>query len=150
MWKELLEPIHEGEQETKDYLRQCGYKVEDVSENSKYWRRDIDLLCTNPFTGAVTSIEVKYDKRIADTQNFYIEIENPRSRSGAGWYKFCEADLIFYIDAATNYTYIIEVAKLHSYIEENKSTLKTKSTSDGAKGYIVNVADMPINQAIYI
>lgn len=66
-----------------------GYKVEDVSNNSDYWSKDIDFIITSPITGAVKSFEVKYDSRINKTGNLYLELSNIHSKGGKGWFNFC-------------------------------------------------------------
>lgn len=146
--KELLEPIKIGESEIKQLLRAAAYKVEDVSDNPQYWYKDIDLLVTNPRTGNTAAIEVKRDTRISETGNFFIEYENPRSRGGKGWFEFCEADFLYYIDAAAALCYVIKLDKLRRFIQENKTKLTKKQTTDDSKGYIVPLAAMPLYTTI--
>ena len=147
---ELLEPIHAGEYEVKKYLRGRGFKVKDVSDNLYYCARDIDLIATNPSTGRSAAIEVKLDARIDDTGNFFIEFENPRSTNSKGWFNFCEADFIYYIDETSLLTYIIKFDELRHFITTHKRDLAIKSTSDGSIGYIVPLAAMPIFTTIQL
>ena len=147
---ELLEPINPGEYEVKKYLRGRGFKVEDVSDNPVYWAKDIDLIATNPSTGRSAAIEVKLDARIDDTGNFFIEFENPRSTNSKGWFNFCEADFIYYIDESSFLTYIIKFDELRHFITTHKRDLAIKSTFDGSIGYIVPLAAMPIFTTIQL
>ena len=147
---ELIEPMNMGESEVKDLLRAAGYKVQDVSNNPAYFKRDIDLLATNPSTGATVSIEVKWDRRIAKTKNFFIEIANIRSNEGKGWFNFCEADFIYYIDAVNNYLYIFKFKDLEKYINEYAARLEVQSTLDGSYGYLLPVAKAPIFKSIQL
>ena len=137
---ESLEPRKPGEWELKTTLRRNNYKVRDVSNDSYYWNKDIDLIATNNITNNVSTIEVKWDRRIAETGNFYIEFYNPRSRNSKGWFCFCEADLLAYGDANKKVFYMIRVPELKKYIEENESQLEVKGTWDGSKGYILPMA----------
>ena len=134
--RELLEPINSGEYELKKWLRANNYKVEDVSDNPKYWAQDIDLIITPsgyfPFTA-----EVKWDNRIAETRNLYIEMINPRSKEGRGWYYFCKAEFLFYGDSITKMFYVFKTKDLFNFIEENKKDLRWGATNDGSQGLLV-------------
>ena len=150
MTNELIEPVNAGEYEVKKFLRGRGFQVEDVSDNPVYWAKDIDLIATNPSTGRSAAIEIKLDGRISDTGNFFIEFENPRSKNSKGWFNFCEADFIYYIDETSLLTYIIKFDELRRFIATNKRDLAIKSTFDGSIGYIVPLAAMPIFTTIQL
>lgn len=140
--EKLMEERHPGEYELKWSLREHGYIVKDVSNNPRYWAKDIDLIATNVFTDVTTTIEVKWDRCMAQTGNMFIEIENPRSKDNRGWFEFCEADLLAYGDAVNKKFYFIGVAALRDYIEKNKENLQTRVTPDGAYGYLVPIANL--------
>ena len=150
MTNELIEPVNAGEYEVKKFLRGRGFQVEDVSDNPVYWAKDIDLIATNPSTGRSAAIEIKLDGRISDTGNFFIEFENPRSKNSKGWFNFCEADFIYYIDETSLLTYIIKFDELRHFITTHKRDLAIKSTFDGSIGYIVPLAAMPIFTTIQL
>ena len=150
MTHELIEPVNAGEYEVKKFLRGRGIQVEDVSDKPQYWAKDIDLIATNPLTGASAAIEVKLDARINDTGNFFVEFENPRSKNSNGWLHFCEADFLYYIDSHTYITYIIKIDELRHFIATHKRDLAIKSTFDGSIGYIVPLAAMPIFTTIQL
>ena len=150
MIHELIEPVNAGEYEVKKFLRGRGIQVEDVSDKPQYWAKDIDLIATNPLTGASAAIEVKLDARINDTGNFFVEFENPRSKNSNGWLHFCEADFLYYIDSHTYITYIIKIDELRHFIATHKRDLAIKSTFDGSIGYIVPLAAMPVFTTIQL
>lgn len=131
------EPHNPGEWELKATLRNHGYSVEDVSDNPNYWYKDIDLIVTNNETGQVSSIEVKWDRRIAATGNLYIEFANPRSKGGKGWFEFCEADLLAYGDAVNKVFYIIKVSELKKFVARNRDVLQVRKTWDGSQGFLL-------------
>lgn len=141
-WDEYLEPIHDGEYELKKILREAGFKVKDVSEDPHYFHKDIDLIATSPITFKTTTIEVKADYRMSETGNFYIEVANPRSKGGKGWFKFCEADILAYEDAINKKFYFIAVAALKTFIDANHEKLSLRHTSDGSYGYLVKLNDV--------
>ena len=115
MFEEYFIEYKAGETEAKELFTRNGYTVKDVSGNSKYFDKDIDLLVTNP-TGTTKRIEVKADFRIADTGNLFIEYLNPRSEGGLGWYRFCQADLVYYADMINKVFYIIEYSALKAVV----------------------------------
>lgn len=131
----LSELIHincGGEGELKEFFRANGFEVVDTSNNPRYFSKDIDLIVTNPATNGTAAIEVKWDSRIADTGNLYIEFANPRSKGGKGWYRFCEADFIYYGDSVNRTFYIIKLSDLREYITLHKSDLTIRGTFDGS------------------
>ena len=150
MTNELIEPVNAGEYEVKKFLRGRGIQVKDVSDNPVYWAKDIDLIATNPITGKSAAIEIKLDARINDTGNFFIEFENPRSTNSKGWFNFCEADFLYYIDETSLLTYIIKFDELRHFITTHKRDLAIKSTFDGSIGYIVPLAAMPVFTTIQL
>jgi hypothetical protein len=50
-----------------------GYDVVDMSGNPEYWYRDIDFIITSPTSGVTKTFEVKWDARINQTGNLYLE-----------------------------------------------------------------------------
>ena len=150
MTNELIEPVNAGEYEVKKFFRFLGIQVEDVSDNPVYWAKDIDLIATNPSTGRSAAIEIKLDSRINDTENFFIEFENPRSKNSKGWFHFSEADFLYYIDESSFLTYIIKFDELRRFIATHKRDLAIKSTFDGSIGYIVPLAAMPVFTTIQL
>jgi hypothetical protein len=89
-----------------------NYKVEDVSNNPDYYDKDIDLIITSPTSGLTKTFEVKFDSKICETGNLYLERSNIRSKGGAGWFDFCEADYLAYGDAINKYFYVIPMKEL--------------------------------------
>ena len=133
MFEEYLKPYKAGETEAIELFTKCGYSVKDVSSNSGYFDKDIDLLVTNT-TGTTKRIEVKADSRIADTGNLFIEYINPRSKGGLGWYRFCQADLLYYADMINKCFYIFDFKQLKEYISAHNKELRSVSTYDGSIG----------------
>lgn len=102
----------EGERLFQQIMEQRGYTVANVSNDSRYWYRDIDFIITSPTTGAVKTFEVKWDGCINRTGNLYLELTNIHSKGGKGWYNFCEADYLAYGDAVSRQFYIIPLLEL--------------------------------------
>ncbi len=130
---------NEGEYELKWFLRERGYAIKDVSFEPDYWYQDIDLIATNIFTKEVVTIEVKWDTQLASTGNIFIELENPRSLGGKGWFEFCQADYLAYGDATNRIFYFIKMSDLRNYIYESKKDLRERRSWDGSAGYIIPV-----------
>lgn len=121
-------------------MRDAGYIVNDVSGDREYWTKDIDFFCTNPTTEASRSFEVKWDTRIHQTGNLYLELTNVHSEGGAGWFNFTQADFLAYGDAASKVFYIIPMEKLR----ERAQKLSQRMTNCGADsiGQLVNLRDI--------
>ena len=112
----LFDKKNPGEHELTWFLRNHGYIVDDVSGEPAYWNKDIDLLITSILgEDEVISIEVKWDKYIAATGNLFIELENPRSICGIGWFNFCEAEYLAYGDARNRIFYFIKKNTKENY-----------------------------------
>lgn len=143
MFDELLEPVHNGEWELKNFLRKHGYKVVDVSDNPKYWNKDIDLLISKD-GGKEIAIEVKYDSRINTTGNLFLEVANPRSKNGEGWFNFTQARYLFYGDSVAKLFYVIDMWKLREYMKTRRHCYRKTCTTDNSVGYLVPIANAPI------
>ena len=85
---------------------------------------------------------MKWDNRIAESDNLYIEMINPRSKEGRGWYYFCKADYLFYGDSINQLFYIFKVKDLFSFIKLNKDKLRWGATIDGSRGLLVPLKDV--------
>ena len=72
----------QGESLFKEIMIARGYDVKDVSNNPEYWYKDIDFIITSPTTGETKSFEVKWDSRINQTGNLYLELTNVHSKGG--------------------------------------------------------------------
>ena len=126
----------EGERLFRQLMSQRGNIVQDVSENSNYFSKDIDFVITSTF-GNTATFEVKWCSNINKTNNLFLEIENPRSKqwSGEGWWKHCEADYLVYGDAIARKFYIIPMKELRQRVDT--LWLYTRSTRDGSVGLIL-------------
>lgn len=138
----LIKTYNAGEEEFINLFTGAGYQITDVTDKPQYWYKDIDFLVTNPYTDFTFSFEVKWDRRLADTKNLYLETENPRSKGGAGWFVFCEADYLAYGDAVNNCFYIFKMEELRAYVRKNYRSIPKKSTTDGSYGLIVPLENL--------
>ena len=94
-----------------------NYTVEDVSSNSDYWDKDIDVIVTSSTTGLTKTFEVKWDSRINKTGNLYLELVNMHSKGTKGWFNFCQADYLAYGDAVTQIFYVISLEELREKVK---------------------------------
>ena len=110
----------EGERLFKERMSAQGYTIQDVSENEEYFDKDIDFIITSPTTQLTKTIEVKWDFKINNTGNLYLELFNKNSKGGLGWYKFCQADYVAYGDALARCFYVVPFAELKARVERVK------------------------------
>ena len=76
-----------GELRAYNYLQDNGWIVTDVTKEEAYFDKDIDLLAHRGTESL--SIEVKWDSRIHETGNMFIETVTDLDNSKAGWFLFC-------------------------------------------------------------
>ena len=117
-----------------------GYKVEDVSNNPNYWYKDIDFILTSPTTQQVKTFEVKWDSRINQTGNLYLELTNIHSKEGRGWWRFCEADMLVYGDACAQVFYVIPMGDLKERVQQLPKRVVSCGTD--STGLLVNLRDI--------
>lgn len=138
-----LEVGKKGETAVKNTLTARKWNVEDVSKQTEYQQKDIDLIVWQTENDSRT-IEIKYDSRIADTGNMFVEYCSNSRTERAGWLSYCKAEYIFYVDARNNLSYCFLLEDLKDYIEINKNKLRQGTTRDGYKevyGYLVSIND---------
>lgn len=128
-----------GELLFRQRMIEMGYIVEDVSGNPDYWHIDTDFLITSP-SGNTRKFEVKFDSRIHQTGNLYLETANVHSRGGKGWFAFIQADFLAYGDSKKNIFYIIPVDKLRARAEQLPSRYANCGTD--SIGLLVNLRDI--------
>lgn len=116
------EPVHQGEFQLKQWFRSKGHEVIDVSDNRQFFEPDIDLLVKHSgVEEPAVAIEVKYDTRINQTGNLFIEYHHDSITKGsqAGWFYKCKAGLFFYMNAQKQEYYVFKYDKLKEYINWN-------------------------------
>ena len=130
----------QGEQLFKQIMESRKYTIKDVSNDPDFWYRDIDFIAESPFSGDIKTFEVKWDTKIHQTGNLYLERSNIRSKGGAGWFDFCEADYLAYGDAVNKLFYVIPMKELR----ERADQLPYRSASCGydSTGQLVSLKDI--------
>ena len=107
----------QGEELFKQIMQNRSYTVEDVTDNPSYWSKDIDFIVTSPTSGLTKTFEVKWDERINETNNLYLEVASAFGEGGFGWFEYCKADYLAYGDATTNTFYIIPLPELREKLK---------------------------------
>lgn len=118
-----------------------GHTVIDVSDDQSYRNKDIDFVLTNE-TGS-TTVEVKNDFRSNSTGNVFIETfcaENV-NRCGTGWYYYCEADYLAFVQEVKKKIQIVSRYDLVQLIDRNSYRVVSKFDGTSA-GYLVPLADL--------
>lgn len=117
-----------------------GHIVTDVSGNATYQHIDIDFTLESK-SGQKTTLEVKNDLRSAQTGNIFIETynENNHTRHGSGWYCYCEADYLAFVQEVNKQAHIISMNDLINYIENHKPRTCRSTFS---AGYIIPITEL--------
>lgn len=130
----------EGELLFQQRMEAKGHKVEDVSANEQYFRKDIDFIVTSGTTGEIKSFEVKWCQKINRTGNLFLEFINKNSEAGLGWWEFCKADYLAYGNAHTNTFIVVEMAKLRERFEQLPK--RVGFCGDDSAGYLVHISQI--------
>lgn len=125
-----------GEKAVAAALEKRGHIITDVSDDVEYRLKDIDMmLCKND---VVVSLEVKNDIKSNTTGNVFIETYNQNnvSRNGQGWFCYCEADYLCFVQEFWQEAHIVSRDELVKAIWSGKYRKVSSPFSDG---YIVPV-----------
>lgn len=120
-------------------MEQKGYTVENVSKNPEYYYKG-DLKITSPFSGSTKIIEVKWDERIRDTNNLYLELTNRNSKEGQGWWTWCQADYLAYGDACGRKFYVFSLLELKERVKQLPE--RVGSCGEDSTGLLVSLEDI--------
>lgn len=100
----------------KRHLEERGNKIIDVSEDGNYQKIDIDFIVERD--GISTTLEVKTDKKLFSTLNFFIEIgADFQDYYQDGWLNRCEAEYICYYDTNAAKGIIVDYPTIKSLLE---------------------------------
>lgn len=119
---------HPGEREAYDYLVSQGWEVKDLTECDAFFGKDIDFLISKGRERHY--IEVKWDYKIKQTGNMFIETITDIDANKDGWYEFCQAEFIFYGDARQQIFYVFQLEDLKEYIRKDFSYLESRKAAD--------------------
>lgn len=129
-----------GERLFQQKMEQQGYEVINVSNNPDYYYKDIDFIITSPTSGETKTFEVKFDDKINQTGNLYLELENIHSKCGLGWFEFCKADYIAYGDSKTETFYVISLLDLKK--RANEVPRRIARCGNDSYGQLVSLDDI--------
>lgn len=117
-----------GEAAAKTYLSGQGWEVKDLTACSSFYPKDIDFLISRGRERYY--IEVKWDTRIHQTGNMFIETTTNLDTNKEGWFEFCQAEFIFYGDARQQLFYVFRLEDLKDYIRKDFSHLESRKAAD--------------------
>lgn len=139
-WNKDLKAGKAGEQKVANTLINRGWQLEDVSDNKAYQKKDIDFIIYKNEDDEHITIEVKSDTRIHSTGNFFIETIQNAEQNKVGWFYYCKADYLFYLDTVKQVIYSFKLEDLKEYIAYN-TDLRQAALRDTYKtvyGILVN------------
>lgn len=118
-----------------------GHTVIDQSANPAYQRIDVDFTVLRD--GKETTLEVKNDLRSETTGNVFIETycRSNVSRTGDGWYYYCQADYLAFVQEERRIAHIITRNDLIALVNTGNYSKRTNSNGSTI-GYIIPVNDI--------
>lgn len=134
-----LQRGRKGEQMVAAALERKGHTIKDVSMDVAYQYKDIDFLLTK--NGKHTTLEVKNDIRSNDTGNVFIEMFNYNNvvRKYKGWFFYCEASYICFLQKDYGKGHIIHHDDMISLVESGKYR---QVSSEDTRGFIVPITEL--------
>lgn len=138
-----LQTGKKGETAAAAALAERGWRTTDLSDSPQYQKQDIDFRAEK--NNITLTVEVKTDSVISRTGNMFIETrQNEKdgypAKAGLGWYHYCKADIIFYIDSTNKRMYCFYLNSLRKYIDTH--SCPTAAHYDSYKqvvGILVNI-----------
>ena len=130
-----------GEKLMFDALTARGHTVEDLRDNAEARSKDIDFRVFNKNSSTMTTLEVKTDERSEETGNLFIEYSNTNNRSHnyKGWYYYCEAEYIAFIQEHNHKAHIVLMEELRENI---KKTGYRTASSYNACGFLMPITKL--------
>ena len=130
-WLQSLAAGRRGELMVEKALAARLYWVEDKTNDTEYRSRDIDFIVDG------TTIEVKNDLKSNYTKNIFVELENSNNikRGGRGWYWYCEADYMAFVQERYGLAHFVKREELYRI-----AAAYPIKESDDTRGHIVPIA----------
>lgn len=127
-----------GEKLFKEFLEKSGKSCQDVSDDPKYQKDDIDFIVKGK-RGKDISFEVKNDSKIAYTGNIFYESVSNVDYGTIGCFEKTKADFIVICSEQESKFYLIEANALREFVSKNKNSLRYISRVEGSNsaGYLV-------------
>lgn len=126
-----------GERLVAAALAARGHKVEDLSGIYEYQLKDTDFRLTNE-EGVSITLEVKNDIKSNYTGNVFIETYNRNNikRGGNGWFVYCEADYLCFVQEEYGVAHIVDRTEL---VKNCWNNYYAQRNSEFSRGYIVPI-----------
>ncbi len=105
-----------------DFFQKSGFNTQDLSENKNFFKKDIDLSIS---TGESTFyVEVKIDKWIDKTNNFFLEIISNERKSSMWCFLVSEADILLYYCTESEICYLFPLKKVQDWFFDVRVNFK--------------------------
>ena len=129
LWTQQNNFGKEGELQAQEFYAMKGCTIKDVSDDEEYQKQDIDFIASHRNRSA--AIEVKNDRVISRTGNLFLEINTDKGDTNArGWFKYSNADILFYIDSKNAIGIEMKMKELREYVDEHQGWLQTRTLTD--------------------
>ena len=136
-----------GEEKVSSALAAKGHKIQDLSSCREYQEKDLHMLITNK-RGETAFIEIKNDVRSNYTGNVFVEYyaDNNISRNGQGWFYYCEADFLCFVQETKHVAHIVSREEL---IRKCNSGAYRTASSQFSRGYIIPIQQLQQYESYY-
>lgn len=113
-----------------------GHTIENLSDIEIYQGVDTDLRISK--NGITITLEVKNDIKSHYYDNVFVETynRNNTTRCGDGWYYYCNADYIAFVQENYKLAHIVDTSEL---IKDCQNKRYREASSDFSRGYLVPI-----------
>ena len=134
-FKSLLEQGKLTEIKIAKWFENCGFRVEDVSDNDYYKAQDIDLIIYGQDNVGHT-VEIKSDEVMHKTNNLFIEQGMDRTNGWKkGWFYYCKAKIICYHDNVNDVGQVLDWRKMQEEITQYYKSRRFWNSTDRCYGW---------------
>lgn len=131
---------NKGEAIASSFLSSIGYKVENVTKDPKYQKKDIDLIAT--LGDQVMTIEVKADNYMNRTKNVCVELVSNMETGRKGWIYYCEASHLCFVDLVSRVCYFVRFEEFLNMFDQKEHAFQHKIRYQREDGVYLKQAEL--------
>lgn len=121
-------------------------QIKNVEQHSEWQKKDIDLLVYPSDGGSPISVEVKTEDY--QTGKLSYETISNATKGSAGWFEYCEADVLVHTLRASGHVIIQDFKEVRSWIRNNIASLEKREGSAPGQSYKSEIILVPIERIL--
>lgn len=130
-----------GEELIIDYLTAHNYTIKDLRDSEEARKKDIDFYVKKNDFAATLEVKTEYKSEI--TGNVFVEYCNLTHKEWKGWYRYCEADTIVFVQPTFKKAHFIDRYDLWNDIAAHNYETASSGNAVGWKVPLINLINYP-------